>query len=176
LTFIKHYFSLFPILMFIGVLQRILKEYGIVPPDNYRTVTWKSFFKSLKYSWALDFTTVFDTNGLQLYILNVIDQVTRELVISNCTYHPNRFWLTQQFRNIAIEDMVFPKSLIVDNDSIFGKWMVPVFKNYFGISVKKIPPNNPNFNPFIERFHKTMKEEFLELVHVMNDHQVRPLL
>ena len=217
----KHYFSLFPILMFIGVLkrikrrfkfiflpkgrgrppvseeiidliismkmsnlswgalrisqelkllgisihkktvQRILKDNGIVPPDNYRTVTWKSFFNSLKYSWALDFTTVFDASGFQLYILNVINQNTRELVLTNCTYHPSRSWLTQQFKNIAIEGSHFPKSLVVDNDGIFGKWLVPVFKNYFGISVKKIPPKSPKFNPFIERFHRTMKDEIL---------------
>jgi len=71
-------------------LLSALKDHSIVPPDNYQTVSWKSYFKSIKYSWALNFTTLFDTNGLKLYILNVIDQVTRELVITNCTYHQNR--------------------------------------------------------------------------------------
>ena len=57
-------------------VKRILLENGMVPPKTRVTPpTWTAFIKAHKDLWALDFTCVFDIQGVQVFILCVADQL-----------------------------------------------------------------------------------------------------
>ena len=57
-------------------VKRILLENGMVPPKTRVTLpTWTAFLKAHKDLWALDFTCVFDIQGVQVLILCVADQL-----------------------------------------------------------------------------------------------------
>ena len=62
---------------------------------------------------------------------------------------------------MAIEEIDYPKYLIIDNDRIFGNWIEGDLKNQFGIEVLRIARGSPWQNPFIERFLGTLKRELL---------------
>ena len=51
-------------------VKRILLENGMVPPKTRVTPpTWTAFLKAHKDLWALDFTCVFDIQGVQVFLL-----------------------------------------------------------------------------------------------------------
>ena len=150
-------------------VQRILKEFGFLPPKlNFHPPPWSWIFSSQVDAWAMDFTCVFDRFGRQLFILVIINTLTKELVLVNVSCTPDRRWIIQQFRNTAISDTKFPSHLIIDNDGIYGKWIDRVLKADFDIDVIRIPKGQPWCNGVCERFHLTLKEEILNRI-TIND-------
>jgi len=146
-------------------VQRILKENGLVPPRTKITPpTWSAFLKAHKHLWVLDFTCIFDSQGLQVFILAVIDLQTRQLVSINATLNPCREWITQQICNAELGGFMLPEGLIADNDAIFGKWLAHDFQRYFGIKVCHTPPASPWCNGICERFHLSLKREVLRRI------------
>ena len=141
---------------------KILRENGMLPPKTrFTPPSWSAVFDAYREIWALDFTSIFDIRGHQLIILNVINCVTRRLVLSAVTANPDAAWLTQQMRNCAIvTNGRLPEAMIRDNDAIFGKWFDPLLRE-FGITGIPIPFQSPWFNGHIERFHRSEKEEVL---------------
>ena len=118
---------------------------------------------------------VFDSFGGQLFVLVIIDIKSRALRAINATLNPDRAWIVQQFRNLAIIEVVFPKVLITDNDGIFGKWLVPTLKRFFRIRVHKIPPKNPWYNGVCERFHRTLRDEMFNRLILYDQSHVQAL-
>ena len=78
----------------------------------------------------MDFTCVLDFQGLQIFILVVVDLTTRQLVAINATLHPDRNWIVQQICNAEMAGLKLPTRLIADNDGLFGCWMKRDFKNF----------------------------------------------
>lgn len=143
-------------------IERILKENGLVPPKTRITPpTWGAFLHAHKVAWALDFTCVLDFQGLQIFILVVVDLNTRQLVAINATLHPDRNWIVQQICNAEMAGLKLPTRLIADNDGLFGGWMKRDFKNFFNIEVHHTPPGQPWCNGICERFHRSLKREVL---------------
>jgi putative transposase len=146
-------------------VKRILIENGMVPPKTRITPpTWMAFLKAHKHLWALDFTCVFDVQGLQVFILAVVDLQTRQLVAINATLHPDRNWIIQQICNAEMSGYQLPLGLIADNDGIFGKWLEHAFQRYFDMAVGRSPPGQPWCNGISERFHRSLKSEVLNRV------------
>jgi len=143
-------------------VQRILQENGLVPPKTrIAPPTWTAFLKAHKHMWALDFTCLMDFQGLQIFVLAVIDLNTRQLVSINATASPDRHWIIQQICNAEMVGFRLPNSLIADNDGIFGRWLDRDFRSYFGIEVGMTPPGMPWCNGICERFHRSLKNEVL---------------
>ena len=141
---------------------KILRENGLLPPKTrFTPPPWSAVIDAYREIWALDFTSIFDVRGHQLIVLNVINCVTRRLILSAVTANPDAAWLTQQVRNCAIiNNGKLPGAMIRDNDAIFGKWFDPLLRE-FGITGIAIPYHSPWFNGHIERFHRSEKEEIL---------------
>ena len=155
-------------------VTRILCENGIIPPRvRFNPPPWRALIEPYKAKWALDFTCVMGSSGCQIFILVVIDYSTRELVWVNTTLNPTRYWLVQQFRNIALENIIFPEAMIVDNDQIFGSWLIPLRRDYFDVEVFKIPVKCPWWNGRIERYHKSLKDEILKRIVIHDTQQVQ---
>ncbi len=52
---------------------------------------------------AADFFTVDLLNGTTIYVLTVIEHVTRRIRILGSTRHPTGAWVTQQARNLLMD-------------------------------------------------------------------------
>ena len=98
----------------------------------------------------------------------------REIIHMNVTLNPNRDWLVQQFKNIAINDEhQFPEHLIIDNDQISDKWIDALMKVYFQIKVLRIVQRCPWQNGRVEGFIKTLKVELLYRIPSIETHQIQ---
>jgi len=155
-------------LRFLGIsldpktIQKILKENGMIPPPmKFAPPTWKYLFYSNRKIWSMDFFNIIDIRCFQIYFLVVTDITTRKLIHLNLTLSPNKEWLIQQFRNIAIEDIEFPDYLIIDNDGLYGKWIDVLFLEHFEMEILRIAKGKPWENGICERLIKTLKQEFL---------------
>jgi len=53
---------------------KILRENGFVlPRTRFAPPSWKSVLDSFCRYWAMDFTTVFDSKGIQIFIFAIIE-------------------------------------------------------------------------------------------------------
>ena len=153
---------------------KILKENGFVPPrTKFQPVSWSAFLDACKSVWYCDFTTVFDAKGLQIFIFNIIDGATRQLVLSNVTLNPTRSWVIQQVRNCEINGFVLPEVLVHDRDAIFGKYFDRMLREEFGVEPIVTDFKSPWQNGKIERFHLSLKEEVLLRVPISDVSHVR---
>ncbi len=150
---------------------RILKENGFTPPTKkFDPPSWTALWDCYRRIWGIDFLTVFDVRGKQLFVFNVIDWCTRSLMASSVTSNPTREWLTQQFRNISIEtDDTWPEAIVRDNDGIYGKWLDKMLEEDFGVDPIPIPIKSPWENGRTERFNKSEKMEALTRIPIADE-------
>jgi transposase InsO family protein len=119
---------------------------------------------------ACDFFTV-ETIWLQtLYVLFFIELGTRRVYFAGITANPDQAWITQQARQI-VWNLTDRKSslrfLIHDNDSKFSRAFDTVFESE-GVHVIHTPFYAPNANAYAERWVRTVREECLDHILVLN--------
>jgi transposase InsO family protein len=147
----------------------ILKANGIEPvPDRKRQTTWKTF---LKAHWevlgAIDFTTieVWTKGGLvTCYLLFVMEIGTRRVHFAGCTVNPNESWMMQIGRNLtdAFDGFLNGKRcVLMDRDGKFSPAFREILKNE-EIEPLQLPSRSSDLNAYIERFHRSLKEECLD--------------
>jgi len=116
---------------------------------------------------------IIDLKLFQIYILGIIDVRTREILCLSVTVYPNRNWIIQQFKNLAIDEKNFPRYLIIDNDAIYGSWIDPIMLDYFNIQILRISSGCPWQNSVMERYWKTLKEELIFRLHLQDESSIR---
>jgi len=147
----------------------ILKEHGIEPAsERKRQTTWATFIKA---HWdvlaAIDFTTieVWTKGGLvTFYLLLVMELKSRCVHFAGCTPNPNEVWMKQIAKNLTdIEDgfLKGKRYVLMDRDGAFCPAFREILKNE-GAEPVLLPPQSPNLNAHLERFHRSLKEECLE--------------
>jgi transposase InsO family protein len=147
----------------------ILRANGIEPaPDRKRQTTWKTF---LKAHWevlgAIDFTTidVWTKGGLvTYYLLFVMEIATRRVHFAGCSSGPDELWMKQIARNLTDTFDGFLASkryVLMDRDGKFCPAFRAILKNE-DINPVRLPPRSPNLNAYIERFHRSLKDECLD--------------
>lgn len=142
---------------------------------NLHTPSWESLFNSYSRIWGIDFTTVFDIKGRQIFIFNILDWNTRKLIVSNPTLNPTRAWISQQFRNAAIEvGDIFPDAIFRDNDALFKEWLDPFLTDFDVIPIL-IDHHCPWQNGRTERIQKTEKDEVLRRIPIRDVHHCAEL-
>ncbi len=149
-------------------VRNILRASGIEPaPERKRQTTWKTF---LKAHWdvlgAIDFTTieVWTKGGLvTYYLLFVMEIATRRVHFAGCFVNPDEPWMKQIGRNMtdAFDGFLNGKRyVLMDRDGKFCPAFREILKNE-GIKPVQLPPQSPNLNANVERFHRSLKEECL---------------
>ncbi len=127
---------------------------------------------------ACDFFTV-DTLFLQtVYVLLFIELGTRRVHFAGCTAHPDAAWVTQQARQMvwALEDRAPAiHFLIHDNDTKFSATFDAIFQSE-GITVIHTPFRAPNANAYAERWVRTVREECLRKLLIINQAHLRSVL
>lgn len=158
----------------------ILRANGIEPvPDRKRQSTWKTFVKA---HWdvlgSIDFTTieVWTRGGLvTYYLLFVMELATRRVHFAGCTPNPHERWMKQIARNLTDAVDGFMNSMryvLIDRDGKF----CPAFHTMLedsGITPVLLPPQSPNLNAHIDRFHKSIKEECLDRMIFFGENPLR---
>ncbi len=160
-------------------IKNILKHAGIVPaPERRRSLSWRTFLQHYKQQLlACDFFSV-ETLVLQtLYILCFIELGSRCVHLAGCTSHPTSIWVSQQARQLywQWEDHSPFRFLIHDRDSKFTIAFDTVFQSQ-GIEIIHTTYRAPNMNSFAERWVRSVREECLDRVLIVNERHLRSVL
>ena len=164
----------------IATIGNVLKKAGLEPqPDRKRKTTWKEFVTSHWQSLAAcDFftTEVYTVKGLTRYmVFVVIDYATRKVEIAGIVEQAYGDWMVQMARNLTDPFWGFLKGkryLIHDRDVLYTQDFIKTLKAG-GITPIKSMPLSPNFNPFIERFIRSIKSECLDRMIIFGEAHLR---
>jgi uncharacterized ferritin-like protein (DUF455 family) len=103
---------------------------------------------------------------------------TRCVHLAGCTTNPNMTWVTQQARRFVwnlkgdAQDMAF---LIHDNDKKLTSSFDTVF-SFEGIEIVHTPYQTPRANAFAERWVRSVREECLDPILILNESHLRRVL
>jgi putative transposase len=165
-----------------NTVKNILRQNGFDPGPQRGEGSWADFIKRHAATlWACDFFSkpVWTLRGLvDVYVLFFIHVDSRRVHIAGLTAHPDRVWMTQQARNLAIifgEQSVAPKILLRDHDTKFVGEFDAILEAE-GIAVKPVGPRAPNLNAYAERWVQSIKHECLDHFCVFGEDHLRHLL
>jgi len=160
-------------------VRNILKRHRITPALERSSGSWRSFLGHYREQMlACDFFTV-ETIWLKtIYVLFFIELGTRRIHLGGCTTNPEAIWVTQQARQLVWElkdDSRGMALLIHDNDTKFTSSFDKVFSSE-GIDVVHTPFRAPRANAFAVRWVRTVREECLDHILVVNENHLRNVL
>lgn len=161
-------------------VRNILRRHGIPPaPERDTSPSWRHLMTHYKDQLlACDFFTV-ETLFLQtIYVLVFIEIGSRRVHFAGCTAHPDNAWITQQARHImwALEDRdPAIRFLIRDNDKKFTTAFDTVFRSQ-GLDVIPTPYRAPNANAYTERMIRSVREECLDKLLIINQAHLRRVM
>ena len=159
-------------------VRNILRRHHLEPAPQRRKagMSWAQF---LKMHWevlaATDFFTVevATWHGLvTYYVLVVIELATRRVEIAGITPHPTAAFMQQCARQLTdpFEGFLLGKHyLIHDRDTKFTQAFDTVLKDS-GVEPVLLPPQSPNLNAHCERFIRSIKEEALSQMVILDEH------
>jgi len=102
-----------------------------------------------------------------LYVLFAIEVASRRVLVLGVTRNPDSAWVTQQARNLAVEERLRGlQFLIRDRDSKFTGPFDEVFRSE-GVRVIETPIRAPRANAFAERWVRTVRTECLDWMLVL---------
>ena len=161
-------------------IQKTLRRHHILPaPVRGGTIGWRNLMSHYKEQiLATDFFTVETIRLRTLYVLFFIEPGTRRVHISGVTTNPDGAWTAQQARQLVwkMEDRKNEfHFLIHDNDTKFTDKFDAVFCSE-GLHVIHTPYQAPNANAFAERWVRTVREECLDHVLILNETHLRNVL
>lgn len=148
-------------------VKNILIEHGLDPGPKRGQGTWSDFLRIHSETlWQCDFFSkrIWTLKGpRQVFAMAFIHLATRRVFVTPATFLPDAAWMETQARTFldhaAAERL--PCSIITrDFDSKFSEACSQVFKER-SIQVKRVGPQAPNLNAFIERWIQSLKHEAL---------------
>lgn len=161
-------------------IANILERYGIPPaPERGTSPSWRHLMTHYKEQLlACDFFTV-ETLFLQtIYVFFFIEVGTRRVHFAGCTPNPSGAWVTQQARQVVWnleEREPAIRFLIRDNNTKFTTAFDIVFHSE-GIDIIRTPYRAPNANAFAERWVRTVRDECLNKLFIINQTHLRRVM
>ncbi|MFI0469648.1 transposase [Saccharopolyspora sp. 5N102] len=116
--------------------------------------------------------------GQRLYALAFLEHSTRRLHIAGVTAHPTRQWTVQQARNLAVNSGTRVESLcflLRDRDDKYSPSFDTVLEAD-DIEVIKSAPQAPRMNAHCERIIRTLRDEILDQILILNETHARKVL
>src|SRR5262249_43538572 len=116
--------------------------------------------------------------AVDMFVFFVIHVGSRRAHIVGMTPNPDRVWMAQQARNLAIhfgEEAAAPQYLIRDLDTKFVREFDQVLEAD-GVEILRVGPQKPNLNAYADRFVQTVKQECLHHFLIFGEAHLRHLL
>ena len=164
----------------ITTVRNVLDRNGIVPaPVRYGSIGWRKLMNHYKDQLlACDFFTVETIFLCTIYVMIFIELDTRRVHLAGVTSHPNGLWVAQQARQLIWEfdeSQTSFRCLIRDNDKKYTKAFDTVFESS-NIHIIPTPIKAPNANAFTERWVRTVRQECLDHLLIVNESHLRRVL
>jgi putative transposase len=146
-------------------VRNILKEHGIQPSPDRTSDSWADFLaRHGETLWGCDFFSVkaVTARGMRdLYVMVFLCLQTRELIITECTEHPDSAWVCEQTKLFAerTKDREKKPEMII-HDRKYTKDFYRTVKEA-GMKSNPLPIESPNLNGRCERVIETIKLECL---------------
>jgi putative transposase len=164
-------------------VANILKRHDIAPaPERIKKMSWRDFIRShLEVLAAADFftTEVWTTSGLMTYyVLTFMRVASRQVCIAGITTAPDQRWMAQMARNMTMAEVGFLNGcryLLHDRDTKFCAAFDGILEAV-GIQAVKLPPQSPNLNAHLERWHRSVKQECLSQLILFGEKSLRHAL
>ncbi len=164
-----------------STVRDILKRQHIEPaPERSKNAgNWSTLLSHYgQQILATDFFTV-ETAWLKtLHALFFIELGSRRVHFAGCTAHPTAEWIAQQARQLTwtLQDEQQPmRFLIHDRDAKFPASFDTVFAAE-GIEILRTPYRTPTANAFAERWVRSVREECLDKLLIVNQAHLRRVL
>ena len=110
------------------------------------------------------------------YALFFIAHGSRRVWLAGCTTNPTGAWVTQQARNLGLDfSDQGVRFLIRDRDSKYSGDFDEVFRSE-GIRIVKTPVRAPRANAIAERFVRTVRNECLDWLLILNRRHLERVL
>ena len=158
-------------------IRSLLRRHGLTPAPRREGPSWKEFLTCQASGiLACDFFTVETVWLRTLYVLFFIELSSRRVHLAGVSAHPRAPWVTQQARNLAIEDRLAEvRFLIRDRDAKYAGPFDEVFRAE-GVRVIRTPIRSPKANAFAERFVKTVRRECLDHLLIFGERHAQRVL
>ncbi|MGC9671304.1 integrase core domain-containing protein [Planosporangium sp. 12N6] len=158
-----------------STVWEILREAGIDPAPNRAATTWADFLRSQAEALlAADFIETVALTGARMYILAVIEHVTRRIRIIGATAHPTTAWVARAARNLVmgLQDAgPNVRYLIRDRDGKYPALFDTILADA-GIKVVRSGVQVPRMNAIMERWVRTCRHELLDRTLIWNQRQL----
>ncbi|MBA3947681.1 MAG: transposase [Herpetosiphonaceae bacterium] len=164
-----------------STIRDVLKRRRVPPAPlrSRRSSSWRTFLGHYHDQMlACDFFTV-ETAWLKtIYILFFIELGSRRIHVAGCTAKPTGAWVAQQARHMSwkIQDGTVPvRFLIHDRDTKFLGAFATLFTSE-GMKIVRTPVRAPNANAYAERWIRSIREECLDKVVILNERHLHRVL
>ncbi|MDQ6645478.1 MAG: integrase core domain-containing protein [Chloroflexota bacterium] len=164
-----------------STVRDILKRQHIAPAPQ-RTKKGGSWSNLLSHYGlqilATDFFTVETVLLKTLHALFFIEIGSRRVHFAGCTAHPTAEWVTQQARQLTWrlqDEQLSMRFLIHDRDAKFPTSFDRVFAAE-GIEILRTPYRTPTANAFAERWVRSVREECLDKLLIVNEAHLHRVL
>jgi transposase InsO family protein len=164
-----------------STIRDVLKRNQVPPAPTRRQAgsSWRAFLKHYQNQLlACDFFTVETARLKTLYVLFFLELGTRRIHVAGCTPNPTATWVTQQARQFSwtIQDAVpVPRFLIHDRDTKFPASFDTVFASE-RVTIIRTPFQAPKANAFAERWIRSVREECLDHLLIINEQHLERVL
>jgi len=154
-------------------IRSILRRSDLGPASRGPDPSWRAFLRTQASGiLTTDFCTVETITLGTLYVLFFIELSTRKVHVAGVADHPDSAWVTQQARNLAIEDRLEGvRFLIRDRDSKYPHSFDEVFRSE-GVDIVR----SPKANAVCERWVGTIRRECLDHVLVLGRRHLERVL
>lgn len=162
-----------------STVRAALRRQRVPPAPQRRATTWRDFIRCHRdVLLACDFFTVETAFLKTLHVLFFLEVGTRRVHLAGCTAHPTAAWVTQQARQLTweLQDGPAPmRVLIHDRDAKSPPAFDAVFASE-GIKIVRTPYRAPTANAHAERWVRSVREECLDHLLIVNEAHLRRVL